>query len=92
MHWFADPAVLAPLALFAGSTSGASAQARREAGGRGAGPLQALAFAGGMLALLAALVSPSTGSARTTSSRRTWSSTCCSATSRRCCCCWRSRA
>ena len=35
--------------------------ARREAGGRGAGPLHAIAFAGGMLALLAALVSPIDG-------------------------------
>src|SRR3954469_11092413 len=32
--------------------------ARAEAGGRGAGPLQALAFAGAMVALIAALVSP----------------------------------
>src|SRR3954462_9267460 len=32
--------------------------ARAEAGGRGAGPLQAAAFAAAMLALLAALVSP----------------------------------
>jgi putative membrane protein len=35
--------------------------ARREAGGRGAGPLQAAAFAGALLALLAALVSPIDG-------------------------------
>ena len=47
-----------------GSTSGASRSAPRgaaAAGRRGAGPLQALAFAGGMLALLAALVSPLDG-------------------------------
>ena len=44
--------------------AGASAQARREEGGRGAGALQALAFAAGMLALLAALVSPLDGARR----------------------------
>jgi putative membrane protein len=61
IQWLADPAVLAPLALLAGIYLWRFAQARREAGGRGAGPLQALAFAGGMLALLAALVSPIDG-------------------------------
>jgi len=61
LHWFADPLVLVPLTLFAGIYAWRFAQARREAGGRGAGPLQALAFAGGMLALLAALVSPLDG-------------------------------
>ena len=58
IHWFSDPAVLAPLLLFAAVYVWRFAQARREAGGRGAGPLQAAAFAGAMLALLAALVSP----------------------------------
>jgi putative membrane protein len=61
IQWFADPAVLAPLTLFAGIYAWRFAQARREAGGRGAGALQAAAFAGGMLALLAALVSPIDG-------------------------------
>jgi putative membrane protein len=61
IQWLADPAVLAPLALLAGIYLWRFAQARREAGGRGAGPLQELAFAGGMLALLAALVSPIDG-------------------------------
>ena len=61
LHWFADPLVLVPLTLFAGIYIWRFAQARKEAGGRGAGPLQALAFAGGMLALLAALVSPLDG-------------------------------
>jgi putative membrane protein len=58
IQWLADPAVLAPLALFAGIYIWRFVQARREAGGRGAGPRQAVAFAGAMLALLAALVSP----------------------------------
>jgi cytochrome c oxidase assembly factor CtaG len=62
IQWLADPAVLAPLALLAGIYVWRFREARREAGGaRGAGPLQALAFAGAMLALLAALVSPLDG-------------------------------
>ncbi len=61
LHWLADPLVLVPLALFAGIYIWRFAAARKEAGGRGAGPLQALAFTGGMLALLAALVSPLDG-------------------------------
>jgi len=58
IHWLPDPAVLAPLALLAFIYVRRFRAARREAGGRGAGALQATAFAGGMLALLAALVSP----------------------------------
>ena len=69
IQWFADPAVLAPLALMAWIYVWRFRQVRSEAraGGRergavrGAGPLQAIAFAGGMLALLAALVSPIDG-------------------------------
>lgn len=75
LHWFADPLVLVPLALFAGIYVWRFAQAREEVGARGAGarvagagasargvgPLQALAFAGGMLAVLVALVSPIDG-------------------------------
>jgi len=75
IQWFADPAVLAPLALIAWIYVRRFRQVRREAGERGrgtrsrgrasgvrgAGPLQALAFAGGMVALLAALVSPVDG-------------------------------
>jgi putative membrane protein len=59
--------VLAPLALLAGIYVWRFRRVRREARGgaevaaRGAGPLQALAFAGGMLALVAALVSPIDG-------------------------------
>ena len=61
IHWLSDPAVLAPLLLFAAIYCWRFARARREAGGRGAGALQAAAFAGGMTALLAALVSPIDG-------------------------------
>ena len=66
LHWFPIPLVLVPLALFAGiyvwrfaaGAQGGGGARRRRA--RGAG-LQALAFAGGMLALLVALVSPLDG-------------------------------
>jgi putative membrane protein len=70
IQWFADPAVLAPLALMAGIYIWRFRQVRREASGprrggggpaRGAGALQALAFGGAMIALLAALVSPLDG-------------------------------
>jgi putative membrane protein len=61
LQWFSDPAVLAPLVLLAGIYVWRFREARREAGGRGAGPLQALAFAGALLALLVALVSPLDG-------------------------------
>ncbi len=61
LHWFADPAVLAPLALLTGIYVWRFRAARREAGGRGAGVAQAAAFTAGMLALLAALVSPLDG-------------------------------
>jgi putative membrane protein len=52
--------VLAPLALLAGIYVWRFRQVRREGRG-GVGPLHALAFAGGMFALLAALVSPIDG-------------------------------
>jgi putative membrane protein len=61
IEWLSDPAVLAPLALLAGIYIWRFAQARREAGGRGAGAPQAAAFAGALVALLAALVSPIDG-------------------------------
>ena len=61
LQWFSDPAVLAPLALLAGVWIWRFRAARAEAGGRGAGPLQAAAFAGAMIALLIALVSPLDG-------------------------------
>jgi len=65
--WLADPAVLAPLALLAFVYARRFRQARVEAGGRRgppgrqAGPLQAAAFVGAMLALLIALASPLDG-------------------------------
>ncbi len=61
IHWFADPAVLAPLALIVVIYVRRFREARRESGGRGATWVHALAFAGGMLALLAALVTPIDG-------------------------------
>ena len=61
LHWFADPAVLAPLALLAGIYIWRFRQVRRESGPRGAGVVQAAAFTGAMIALLIALVSPLDG-------------------------------
>jgi cytochrome c oxidase assembly factor CtaG len=65
LHWLGDPLVLVPLTLFAGIYVWRFAQARKQVGAsasaRGVGPLQALAFGGGMLALLVALVSPLDG-------------------------------
>jgi cytochrome c oxidase assembly factor CtaG len=61
IHWFADPAVLAPLALIVFIYVRRFREARRESGGRGASWAHALAFAGCMLALLAALVTPIDG-------------------------------
>jgi putative membrane protein len=61
LHWLSDPAVLAPLALMAAVYVGRFRAARREAGPRGGSALQAAAFAGAMLALLGALVSPLDG-------------------------------
>ena len=64
IQWFADPAVLAPIALMVWIYVRRFRQVRAEAGGgqvRGAGPLQAIAFGGAVLALLAALVSPLDG-------------------------------
>jgi putative membrane protein len=77
IHWFADPAVLAPLALIVviyvrrfrevrrEEAARAARGARRAAGDarsrRGATWLHALAFAGAMLALLGALVTPVDG-------------------------------
>ncbi len=61
IHWFADPAILAPLLLMAGIYVWRFRQARSEAGARGASWWRALAFAGAMLALLGALVTPVEG-------------------------------
>ena len=56
--WRLDPTFLVPLALYAGVYVRRFVRARREGGGRGAGPRQALAFAGALLVLLVAIVSP----------------------------------
>jgi cytochrome c oxidase assembly factor CtaG len=61
IQWLADPAVLAPLALMAGIYAWRFRAVRREGSGRGASPLHAIAFAGAMLALLGALVTPVEG-------------------------------
>jgi cytochrome c oxidase assembly factor CtaG len=61
IHWFADPAILAPLALIVFIYVRRFREARRESGGRGATWAHALAFTGSMLALLAALVTPIDG-------------------------------
>ena len=53
--------MLAPIALLVVLYVYRFRRARREAGGRAAGPLHALAFAGAVLALLAALASPLDG-------------------------------
>jgi cytochrome c oxidase assembly factor CtaG len=56
--WSLDPAVLAALGAYAGIYAWRFRAARREAGGRGAGALQALAALGALLALVVALLSP----------------------------------
>jgi cytochrome c oxidase assembly factor CtaG len=58
VHWTLDPGPLLAMAFGTFVYVRRFRAARAEAGGRGAGPLQAAAFAGAMLALLAALVSP----------------------------------
>jgi putative membrane protein len=58
IKWTFDPAILLALALWTGVFVWRCRAARREAGGRGAGWRQGLAFAGCMLVLLIALVSP----------------------------------
>jgi cytochrome c oxidase assembly factor CtaG len=61
LHWLADPGVLAPIAVLTVAYVWRFRTARREAGGRGAGPLQAAAFGAAVLVLLAALASPIDG-------------------------------
>jgi cytochrome c oxidase assembly factor CtaG len=56
--WLPTPAVLAPIALLVLVYARRFRAARAEQGGRGAGWAQALAFAAGVLALLAAVASP----------------------------------
>jgi putative membrane protein len=61
IHWFADPAVLAPILLMVGIYVRRFREARRETGGRGAEAWRAIAFAGAVLALLGAIVTPVEG-------------------------------
>ena len=61
IDWLPDPLVLVPLAVLVGIYVRRFRRAQSEEGGRGAGPGQALAFAAGMLALLAALATPLDG-------------------------------
>ena len=61
LEWLADPAVLAPIVVLVAVYVIRFRSVRREGGGRGAGRLQAVAFAGAILALLAALASPLDG-------------------------------
>jgi putative membrane protein len=61
IHWLADPAVLAPIALLVVVYARRFLEVRREDGPRGTTPLHALAFAGAVLALVAALVTPIDG-------------------------------
>jgi putative membrane protein len=58
LHWNFSLPVLLPIALFVWIYVWRFRQARREAGGRGAGWPQALAFAGCILVLMIAVVSP----------------------------------
>jgi putative membrane protein len=61
IHWFEDPAILAPIALMVGIYVWRFREVRRDGDTRGATWLHALAFAGAVLALLAALVTPIDG-------------------------------
>jgi cytochrome c oxidase assembly factor CtaG len=61
VHWFEDPAVLAPILLMVGIYVWRFREVRREGDTRGATWLHALAFAGAVLALLGALVTPIDG-------------------------------
>jgi cytochrome c oxidase assembly factor CtaG len=62
IHWLADPAVLAPIVLMVVIYVRRFREVRREAAdARGATPLHALAFAGAVIALLGALVTPVDG-------------------------------
>jgi len=61
LYWLPDPTVLAPIALLVFVWTRAFRRARAHAGARGAGAAQAAAFAGAVVALLAALASPIDG-------------------------------
>ncbi|HEX6460641.1 MAG TPA: cytochrome c oxidase assembly protein [Thermoleophilaceae bacterium] len=61
IHWTFDPAQLVVVGLYVVLYLRRFIQARKEAGGRGAGPLQLLAFSGAVIVMLVALVSPVDG-------------------------------
>ena len=61
IHWFEDPAVLAPILLMVGLYVWRFREVRRERDTRGATWHHALAFAGAVFALLGALVTPVDG-------------------------------
>jgi putative membrane protein len=61
IDWFEDPTVLAPILLMVGLYVWRFREVRREGDTRGATWLHALAFAGAVLALLGALVTPVDG-------------------------------
>lgn len=58
IQWSVEPAIVLALACYAGIYARRFRRARREAGGRGAGPAQAIPFALALLVLAAATVSP----------------------------------
>ncbi|MDQ4072461.1 MAG: cytochrome c oxidase assembly protein [Actinomycetota bacterium] len=58
LRWVVDPVVLLPVGLYAAVYVWRFLAARREAGGRGAGVRQAVAFAGAVLSLVGAIASP----------------------------------
>ena len=61
LHWNLDPAVLVALGAYCSLYAWRFVRARREAGGRGAGAVQALAAVGALAALVLATVSPLDG-------------------------------
>ncbi|HLM27514.1 MAG TPA: cytochrome c oxidase assembly protein [Thermoleophilaceae bacterium] len=61
LDWLADPLVLVPILTLAVVYAMRFRTARAEAGGRGTSPLRALAFAAGLLVLVAATATPLDG-------------------------------
>ena len=61
IHWTFDPAQLIVVGLYVVLYLRRFIQARKEAGGRGAGPLQLAAFSGAVVVMLVAFVSPIDG-------------------------------
>jgi putative membrane protein len=62
-HWSVDPAAVAAVAVAGGSYAAGLRRLWRSRRGRGASPLRALSFLGGLVALLAAVASPLDGAA-----------------------------